>query len=282
MATTGVDPKHTVEHVAQSDMGLRRPTNQDHFAAVPAGSDDMWHARGHLFIVADGMGGHAAGERASELATDVIPLTYQKLRDRPVSQALKEAVQEANKVIHQRGLANPDFQGMGTTTTALVLLPDRALAAHVGDSRLYRLRGNQLQQLSFDHSVLWELSAAGHDASQFAPDNFLKNRITRSLGPKSEVEVDLEGPFPLQAGDTFFLCSDGLSGQVADQELGKILRCLPPEEAAPLLVNLANLRGGPDNITVLIVRALAHPHERDASAEELPAGSSGEIGRAHV
>jgi protein phosphatase len=276
MATTGVDAKNTVEHVGQTDLGLRRPTNQDHFAAVPAASEEMWRERGHVFIVADGMGGHAAGERASELAADIIPHTYQKLRDLPVSQALKEAVQEANKVIHQRGLANPDFQGMGTTTTALVLLPDRAMAAHVGDSRLYRLRGNQLQQLSFDHSVLWELSAAGHDASQFAPDNFLKNRITRSLGPKSEVDVDLEGPFPLQAGDTFLLCSDGLSGQVSDQELGKTLRCLPPEEAAPLLVNLANLRGGPDNITVVIARTLAHPHEGEGSPGGFEAEALGE------
>ncbi len=267
MAATGSDWQHLIEHASASDVGLRRSNNQDALAVVPASTDQAWRTRGHLFIVADGMGAHAAGELASKLSADTIPHTYHKLQDRDIPDALRQAIQEANHIIHTRGKANLDFQGMGTTTTALVLLPDNAFAAHVGDSRVYRLRGNQLQQLSFDHSLLWELTAGGKRTGNIVAGNIPRNIITRSLGPNPEVEVDLEGPFPLHAGDTFLLCSDGLSGQLNDAELGKIIRCLPPNEAVQLMVHLANLRGGPDNITVIVVRVLSQ-----GQVEEEPTG----------
>jgi protein phosphatase len=251
---------HSVQHAALTDVGLRRTNNQDSHVVDLASS---------LFIVADGMGAHAAGELASKLAVQTIPLTYQKNRDKPAHVALQKAIQEANHVIHNRGQANPDFQGMGTTTSALLLLPLGAIVAHVGDSRVYRLRGSQLDQLSFDHSLVWELTAAG----QISGGNpaIPRNIITRSLGPNPDVEVDLEGPFPVAAGDMFLLCSDGLSGEVGDEEIGIILQCLPPEEAAQLLVDLANLRGGPDNITVIVARVMANLSEGAASAA-VPAG----------
>jgi protein phosphatase len=201
------------------------------------------------------MGAHAAGELASKLAVDTIPLTYRKLRDKPAPLALQSAVAEANHVIYNRGQANLDFQGMGTTTTALCLLPNGAIAAHVGDSRVYRVRGAQIEQLSFDHSLVWELTGGKLQEAKFT-GGIPKNIITRSLGPNPEVEIDLEGPYPVARGDTFVLCSDGMSGQVEDAEIGKIVCSLPPAEAAQVLVDLANLRGGPDNITVVVVRAL--------------------------
>jgi protein phosphatase len=238
-----------------SDVGLRRSNNQDSLAVMPAASENLWQQRGDLFVVADGMGAHAAGELASKLSTDTVPLVYHKLTDRTPAEAALAAVEEANAQIHSRGQASIDFKGMGTTTTALVLLPYGAVLAHVGDSRAYRLRGNRFEQLTFDHSLVWEMRAAGQIQGQ-VPDYVPKNVITRSLGPNPKVQVDLEGPLPVAAGDTYLMCSDGLSGPVKDEEMGMILGSMPPGEAVRALVDLANLRGGPDNITVIIAKAV--------------------------
>jgi protein phosphatase len=121
---------------------------------------------------------------------------------------------------------------------------------------VYRLRGTRLEQLTFDHSLVWELRAARKGATDSAALFIPKNIITRSLGPNPQVQIDLEGPLPVQVGDTYLLCSDGLSGQVKDDEIGKVLLALPPDEAVRALVDMANLRGGPDNITVIVVRVL--------------------------
>ena len=222
---------------------------------MPAASPQLWQQRGDLFVVADGMGAHAAGELASKISTDTVPLVYHKLMDRTPAESVLAAVEDANAQIHSRGQASIDFKGMGTTTTALVLLPYGALLAHVGDSRAYRLRGNRLEQLTFDHSLVWEMRAAGQLQGQ-VPDYVPKNVITRSLGPNPKVQVDLEGPLPVVSGDTFLMCSDGLSGPVKDEEIGMIAGSMPPAEAVRALVNLANLRGGPDNITVIIAKAV--------------------------
>ena len=222
---------------------------------MPAASQTVWQQRGDLFVVADGMGAHAAGELASKLSTDTVPLVYHKLTDRTPAEAILAAVEEANAQIHSRGQASIDFKGMGTTTTVLALLPYGALLAHVGDSRAYRLRGNRFEQLTFDHSLVWEMRAAGQLQGQ-VPDFVPKNVITRSLGPNPKVQVDLEGPLPVAPGDTFLMCSDGLSGPVKDEELGMILGSMPPAEAVRALVDLANLRGGPDNITVIVAKAV--------------------------
>lgn len=244
-----------LEYAALTDVGMRRANNQDAHAAVLAPDAEHWHRRGHIFVVCDGMGAHAAGELASQIACDSIPHTYLKLRDHAPDALLKSVI-EANSQIFNRGQANPDFQGMGTTASTLVLLPQGALAAHVGDSRVYRLRGKKLEQLTFDHSLVWEMSAAGQVPKDALPNFVPKNIITRSLGPHPSVQVDLEGPYPLEPGDMFLLCSDGLTGQVCDEELGAIMQCMPPKEAAQLLIDMANLRGGPDNITVVIVRVV--------------------------
>ncbi len=228
--------------------------NQDSSAVVLAEDEQAWQTRGHMFMVADGMGAHAAGELASKLAVDTVAHLYYHDRERTAEQALERSIVDTNSEIHRRGLANSDFRGMGTTASVLVLTPQGALVGHVGDSRVYRLRGEQLEQLTFDHSLQWELRslkivAEGSDFAKSVP----KNVITRSLGPNANVVVDLEGPFPLQVGDRFLLCSDGLSGQINDREIGSLLCHLAPDEAAAVLVDLANLRGGPDNITLLIV-----------------------------
>jgi len=257
-----------LEYASLSDVGLRRANNQDSMAVMLAGSREKWHERGHLFMVADGMGAHAAGELASKLATDIVPLTYHKLVDRSPPEAIRDAIQDANSQINTRGQASDDFRGMGTTVNALLLLPQGAITAHVGDSRVYRLRGNRLEQLTFDHSLVWELRAARQFSEAEVPSFVPKNVITRSLGPNPDVQVDLEGPFPLQAGDAFLLCSDGLSGPVEDEEIGAILACMPPDEAVRALVDLANLRGGPDNITVIVARVTGPDLSQNAGSRQ--------------
>ena len=243
-----------LQHAALSDIGMRRRNNQDSYAEVMAGDVESWYQRGHVFIVADGMGAHAAGELASKMAADNIPHLYHKHGELSPPEAILKAIQETNAVIHRRGEANAEFHNMGTTSSSLLLLPQGALVAHVGDSRVYRLRDEQLQQLTFDHSLVWEMRAAGQLSGDDSAPGIPKNVITRSLGPHATVQVDLEGPFPAQVGDIFLLCSDGLSGKVTDEEMGPILASLPPREAAQVLVDLAKLRGGPDNITVIIVK----------------------------
>ncbi len=238
-----------------SDVGMRRATNQDNLSISLASGMDQWQRKGHVFIVADGMGAHAAGELASKLAIDHIPHLYAKYNDSSAPEEMKKAVQGANGEIHRRGQANEEFHNMGTTCSVLTILPQGAVCAHIGDSRVYRLTQNRIEQLTFDHSLVWEMKFAGQlTAEEEAMGKIPKNVITRSLGPYSECKVDLEGPFPIQVGDTFLLCSDGLTGVISDTEIGSILANMTPDEAVHMLVDLANLRGGPGNITVVIVK----------------------------
>lgn len=241
-----------VRFAALKDVGVKRSHNQDDFAVQPAADEAGWEANGHVFVVADGMGGHAVGEKASAKAVRDIPFLYLKHARDGVVPALRRAFQETNAGIFAVGQENPEFRGMGTTSTALILRPEGAWVGHVGDSRAYRIRTGKVEQLTFDHSWVWEIAKRqGIDPDELG--DFKKNVIIRSLGPDPEVEVDIEGPHPIQPGDAFLLCSDGLTGVVTPDEIGAVVSVLPPEEAARLLVNLANLRGGPDNITVLIV-----------------------------
>ncbi len=242
-----------IEYASLTDVGVRRSHNQDSHATLPASDLEQYQARGHVFLVADGMGAHAVGELASKLAADSIPHIYSKHAHEGPIAALRKAFVEANQNIHNRGQANREFEGMGTTATGIVLRPEGAWVGHVGDSRAYRVRGGKIEQLSFDHSLVWELARR----QKKAPEELAgipPNVIVRSLGPDANVQVDVEGPHPLEPGDTFLLCSDGLSGPVSDRELGSVAMALPPAEACRFLIQLANMQGGPDNITCLIVR----------------------------
>lgn len=253
-----------LQYASLTDVGVRRSQNQDSHAVLLANDDAHWRKQGHVFMVADGMGAHAVGELASELAASIIPLTYQKYAEEGPEQALHKAFVEANTSIHERGRQNREFQGMGTTSSLLLIRPEGAWISHVGDSRVYRVRNGQIEQLSFDHSLLWELARRQKvkpDRLQGVPSNV----IVRSMGPDSQVQPDIEGPHPLRAGDTFLLCSDGLSGLVTDYEIGVVASVLPPEEACAVLIDLANLRGGPDNITVVIARVLEGMEEQTAA-----------------
>ena len=208
-------------------------------------------------IVADGMGAHAAGELASKIAVDTIALSYAKRVGEDIAEALRNSVFDAHRQIRNQSERDEAFHDMGTTADALVLSPAGAVIAHVGDSRVYRLRDRVFEQLTFDHSLVWEIRASGKIPRDKIPGYIPKNVITRSLGPSEHLVVDLEGPFLVRPGDYYLLCSDGLSGQVEDDEIGQILFVLPPDYATETLINLANLRGGPDNITVVSAQITA-------------------------
>ena len=244
----------------RSDVGRKRSNNQDSAAVMKAGSATEFRNRGWLLVVADGMGAHLGGEEASRIAATRVPELYAESdpqRSPPL--ALLRSLQQVNREIHRQGERDPAFRGMGTTCSVLVLLPRGALIGHVGDSRIYRIRGNRVEQLSRDHSLAWEIAAAAGPTSDEGSAAVPKNIITRSMGPHYEVEIDLEGPFPIEVGDQFVLCSDGLSGSLRDEEIALLVSELPPEEATSALVGLALIRGAPDNTTVIV--AAAGPEE---------------------
>ena len=243
-----------VQYATLSDIGLRRKNNQDSFTIQFSSDKETFAKLGHLFVVADGMGGHAVGELASKMAVDAIPLTYFKSRAESTGTALIEAIEHANHAIHERGSTNVDFNRMGTTCVCLVLSAHGATLGHVGDSRAYRVRGDRIEQLTFDHSLQWELERQGRLKKNEVLLAEVKHVITRSLGPEPTVDVEIDGPHPVLPNDKYLLCSDGLTGYVTDSEIGMIVRELPLEEAARLLVNLAKMRGGSDNITVIVVQ----------------------------
>ena len=263
-----------IQYASISDIGFRRQMNQDAYGVQICPERETWEKYGHLFLVCDGMGGHAVGELASKIAIDTIPLAFFKSREADVETALKKAIELANANINERGTQNYDFQRMGTTCSALALGPKGAIIGHVGDSRVYRVRGDNIEQLTFDHSLQWELLRQG----KMSPEEiFLKeprNVITRSLGPMPDVRVDVEGPHPIHPGDVYVLCSDGLTGHVNDAEIGMISRHLSPADASRLLVHLANLRGGSDNITVVIVRV---GHVPEGLSESLAAPKNDQV-----
>jgi protein phosphatase len=269
-----------ITDAAATDTGMRRSNNQDSFAVVRASNAETWRQRGHMFLVADGMGAHAVGELASKMASDNIPHNYNKSKTGSPAEAITKAYREVGALIHSRASANKDFQGMGTTASTLVLLPEGALIAHVGDSRVYRIRNRVIDQLTFDHSLVWELVRRHHLTPEDANLRVPKNVITRSLGPDPNVEVDIEGLLAVESNDVYVLCSDGLSGPVNDPEIGAFAAEFHPKDACRYLLNLANLRGGLDNITVVVLRigTWVEPDTAEhAPPREHPSASNGSL-----
>jgi len=261
--------KYGIEFAELSDVGMRRSNNQDSYVSVLAKSKTRFESHGHLFVVADGMGAHAAGELASQLATEHICRSYFHV-ETVNEHSLEAAFHQANREIYGKGQSNPEFHNMGTTASGLLLNLKGAFIAHVGDSRVYRLRNECLEQLTFDHSLVWEIEANPELQATSWSGPIPKNVITRSLGPNATVQVDIEGPFDIEANDRFLLCSDGLTAVVDDEEIGTLVGCLDPENAAQVLIDLANLRGGPDNITVTVVHPKANEDDGNQSLTPKP------------
>src|SRR5690242_15724106 len=209
--------------------------------------------KGALFIVADGMGGHAAGEVASEIAVDTVSNVYYQDDSEDVPVALLRAIKRANALIYQRAAENMLRSGMGTTCVAAVLRGKIAYIANVGDSRAYLIRAGQAVQISQDHSWVAEQVRAGLLTEDQARSHAQRNVITRCLGTQPDVEIDVF-PVELQESDSLVLCTDGLSGLISDEELRTIVDQHQPQESVYLLVERANENGGPDNITAIVVR----------------------------
>jgi len=217
--------------------------------------------RGSLFVVADGMGGAAAGEVASEMATKTIYEqllsawgSERELTPQRFAYRLREAVEAANRQIHSYAAAHPELRGMGTTTTAVGILGDRFFLSQVGDSRAYLIRQGQAVQLTKDQSLMQRLVEAGELTEEEAAKSERRNIILQALGPDARVKVDLTHQ-EVRRGDILVLCSDGLSGSVKKEEIAEIAtRERDLQAACDRLIALANQRGGPDNITVILAR----------------------------
>ena len=239
--------------VAQlTDVGRKREHNEDNMAYHIPPDVDVMARKGALFIVADGMGGHAAGEVASEIAVDTVSDTYYHDDDDDVSASLVRAIKRANASIHQRAGENMLRSGMGTTCVAAVLRGDMAYIANVGDSRAYLLRGGNVRQVSQDHSWVAEQVRAGLLTEDQARTHAQRNVITRCLGTQADVEIDIFAKH-LEEGDSLVLCTDGLSGLISDEDLRRIVSQFVPQESVYHLVERANENGGPDNITAIVV-----------------------------
>lgn len=244
-----------------TDVGLKRTHNEDNFFR----SDELG-----LYLVADGMGGHAAGEVASSMSIEAIVEFVEKhaadssltwpfgfdSRLSPEANALINGIRLANTRLYSLQQEKAELSGMGTTVAALRIDGQNATMAHVGDSRVYRIRGGQLEQLTSDHSWVNEQLLKNIITAEEARTHRYKNVITRALGNRLDLEVDTRVE-PIEIGDHFLLCSDGLSGMVEDWELREVVVDLHPGDlraAANKLVALANEAGGQDNISVVLVR----------------------------
>jgi PPM family protein phosphatase len=236
-----------IQYGSQTSQGRVRTSNEDSCVANP-------HTG--LFLVADGMGGHAAGEIASRMAATAMDsrVAAGTAADETPAELLRLATLEANACVMEAQRQNRALSGMGSTLTALLVRDSRYYLAHVGDSRAYRMRGGFLEQLTRDHSLVWHLYENGVLGKADLAKHPQKNLITRSIGSHPQVEIDLqEGEG--RAGDVFLLCSDGLTDGVSDEGIRAALinPKRTPQEMADHLVDAANEAGGPDNITVVIV-----------------------------
>jgi PPM family protein phosphatase len=235
-----------IEYGARSDQGKVRTSNEDSFIA---------DIQSKTFLVADGMGGHAAGEVASQIAASTVnELLSERSPESSVEDSLRLAVQEANTRVYETQRLKPEYRGMGSTLTVLTFPDDRYFLAQVGDSRAYLFRDKTLCQLSRDHSLVWPLYEKGLLTKENISRHPQKNLITRSIGTHSEVETDLQSGSLLE-GDVFLLCSDGLTDVLSDQDIQQILSDADknPQDASDRLIQAANSRGGPDNVTVVVI-----------------------------
>jgi protein phosphatase len=245
--------KPVVTVACKTDIGRVREINQDKFEYFQPEDPAKLATRGLVFLVCDGMGGHAAGQVASELALKTFIDVYLNHPADDPAVAIRAAVQAANRFVLDNARAFPARRGMGTTLTGVILIQDQAYVVNVGDSRTYRTRGGELVQLTHDHTYVDELIRAGVIGPEEARTHPQKNVITRAIGIEGDLQPDIFVE-ELQEGDSFMMCSDGIINHVTDEEVGSILTSLAPAGAAWKLVGQALIGGGTDNATAMIVR----------------------------
>src|SRR4051794_37439457 len=249
--TGAADDEPRIELGQATDVGQVRSINEDSILCEPLESRRIAE-RGLFCAVADGMGGHAAGEEASSMAVKVAHAEYYGSNSvGDPMETLRLAVAEANAAVYDAGAGKTGRDHMGTTLTVAVLFNRRVVVGHVGDSRCYLVRDNLISQISRDHSWVAEEVEAGRMTPEQGRVNPRRNIITRALGLRPDVDVDVYES-PIEPGDTVVICSDGLHGLVGEDDIVSYVRRLPPTDSVDALVRLANERGGQDNISVAV------------------------------
>jgi serine/threonine protein phosphatase PrpC len=244
-----------VEVASLTDVGRQRANNEDSYLYWESESEKEFGRKGRLAVIADGMGGYEGGQEASRLAVETVRHSYDAEFEGDPQSALMAGFYEAHENIHRYAVEHPEFHGMGTTCTAFALVGPQLYFAHVGDSRLYRVRGSEVKRLTRDHSYVGRLVESGIVKAEDAESHPQRHILTAALGSGREVVPDApQAAVAVEKGDAFVLCTDGLWGLIGEQELGELVRANGPESACEALVKVALERGGPDNITVLILR----------------------------
>jgi serine/threonine protein phosphatase PrpC len=244
-----------IEVAGLSDVGCQRENNEDFYLYWEPAAEDEFRLKGRLAVVADGMGGYEGGQEASRIAVETVREVYESTVSEDPRAVLVEAFLEAHERIQNYAIQNSELAGMGTTCTALVIRERELHFAHVGDSRLYLIRGSQISRLTRDHSYVGRLVESGIVRAEDAEKHPQRHILTAALGAGSEIVVDgAEQNVSLRESDQVMLCTDGLWGVVTEEELQAAASTNAPAECCAALVKLARERGGPDNITVQVLR----------------------------
>jgi protein phosphatase len=250
-----------IDYFGKTDKGRVRRGNEDYFACEKVRSDE------HLFVVEDGMGGHRAGDVASKLGTHIFIKHYKKNRRKKqrILDAMNRAIEKANQAILKKATSDPKKRGMGTTFSAIVVAGLKAYIVHVGDSRIYLIRDDQIAQLTTDHTFVGKMVEEGRITEDEAREHPQKNILYMSMGAKDSFEPELNEYMGIKEGDVFIMCSDGLNNMVEDTAIKQLAQTYTPKDATHKLIEMANNNGGTDNITVLIIQISG---TRDAAKTE--------------
>ncbi|MCP5048593.1 MAG: Stp1/IreP family PP2C-type Ser/Thr phosphatase [bacterium] len=253
-----------IDFFGNSDKGNVRKGNEDFYA------NEKIMPGEYLFVVADGMGGHRAGDVASRLGTLSFVKSYKKLRKRKydVPVAINRSLAKANGSILKKASSDPRKRGMGTTFSAIVMIDMKAYIAHVGDSRIYLIRDDQMLQLTTDHTFVGKMVEEGRITEDEAREHPQKNILYMSMGAREAFEPEVNEYFELHKDDLFIMCSDGLSNMVSDETIKEYSLSFSPKEAVAELIKLANSNGGTDNITVLAIQV--NPNKEPHKTEPIP------------
>jgi serine/threonine protein phosphatase PrpC len=244
-----------IEVSSQTDIGCLRQNNEDSFGYWEPEDDRQFARKGRLAVVADGMGGYEGGQEASRLAVETLVASYRDYGGDDPQTALVEALQSAHEHIREYSFAHPELRGMGTTCTAAAIVQDALYFVHVGDTRLYLIREGHITKVTRDHSYVGRLVESGIISPEEAEKHPQRNILTAALGTNPDLIMDSPGhPEPLYPEDVLLICTDGLWGQVRDPEILDAVENKSAEQAGRELIDLARERGGPDNITVEILR----------------------------
>ena len=242
-----------VSYGASSHVGMVRSENQDAYGCFPGAESN--HTEDQLFIVADGMGGHLGGKEASRIAIEEVPKVFFNEKSASMEDRLRRAFLEANASIFDKAKSGNGYDRMGTTCTAMALHDGQIFIAHVGDTRAYKINQDEVEQLTADHTLVEDLRREGVLTEDEARVHPRRNTLTRAMGVELQLDVDVFEAGKLKPENRYLLCSDGLS-EVTTEELHQVVMELGPQKASEKLVEMANERGGHDNITVLILCAL--------------------------